>query len=41
LTETVSKESLIAAVLARVPKGTEDKNRQAIDIGFQLAREAK
>ena len=40
LTETVSRESLVAAVLARVPKGTEDKNRQAIDIGFQLAREA-
>lgn len=40
LTETVSRQSLVAAVLARVPKGTEDKNRQAIDIGFQLAREA-
>ena len=41
ITETVSRESLVAAVLARVPKGTEDKNRQAIDIGFQLAREAQ
>ena len=40
ITGTVSRESLVAAVLARVPKGTEDKNRQAIDIGFQLAREA-
>ena len=40
LTDTVSRESLVAAVLARVPKGTEDKNRQAIDIGFQMAREA-
>jgi 2-oxoglutarate ferredoxin oxidoreductase subunit gamma len=39
LTGTVSRESLVAAVLARVPKGTEDKNKQAIDIGFQLARE--
>ena len=41
ITETVSRESLVAAVLARVPKGTEEKNRQAIDIGFQLAREAQ
>lgn len=40
ITGTVSRDSLVAAVLARVPKGTEDKNRQAIDIGFQLAREA-
>ena len=41
LTGTVSRESLIAAVLARVPKGTEDKNRQAIEIGFKLAEEAR
>ncbi len=40
LTGTVSQESLVAAVLARVPKGTEDKNRQAIEIGFQMAKEA-
>ena len=40
ITGTVSRDSLVAAVLARVPKGTEDKNRQAIDIGFQLARES-
>ena len=40
ITETVSRESLVAAVLARVPKGTEEKNKQAIDIGFQLAKEA-
>ena len=30
-----------AAVLARVPKGTEDKNRQALDLGFQMAKEAQ
>ena len=41
LTGTVSRDSLVAAVLARVPKGTEDKNRKAIDIGFQLAKEAQ
>ena len=36
LTGIVSRESLVAAVLARVPKGTEDKNRRAIDIGFDM-----
>lgn len=41
LTGTVSKESLLAAVLARVPKGTEEKNTQAINIGFQMAQELK
>ena len=41
LTGTVSRESLEAAVLARVPKGTEDKNRQALDLGFQMAKEAQ
>ena len=39
LTGTVSRESLEAAVLSRVPKGTEDKNRKALDIGFRLAQE--
>ena len=41
LTQTVSQDSLIAAVLARVPKGTEAKNKQAIEIGFQLVRESQ
>jgi len=41
LTQTVSQDSLVAAVLARVPKGTEAKNKKAIEIGFQLAREAQ
>ena len=41
LTKTVSRDSLVAAVLARVPKGTEAKNTQAIDIGFRLAQEAQ
>jgi 2-oxoglutarate ferredoxin oxidoreductase subunit gamma len=36
----VSRESLEKAVLARVPKGTEDKNRKALDLGFQLAKQA-
>ncbi|HWR29077.1 MAG TPA: 2-oxoacid:acceptor oxidoreductase family protein, partial [Negativicutes bacterium] len=41
LTKTVSRESLVAAVLARVPKGTEDKNRKAIDIGFALVKDVQ
>ena len=41
LTGTVSRESLVAAVLARVPKGTEAKNTQAIDLGFQMAKDAQ
>ena len=41
LTQTVSRESLVAAVLSRVPKGTEDKNQKALDIGFQMANESQ
>ncbi|NLY54127.1 MAG: 2-oxoacid:ferredoxin oxidoreductase subunit gamma [Firmicutes bacterium] len=33
----VERESLEKAVLNRVPRGTEDLNRQALAIGFQLA----
>jgi 2-oxoglutarate ferredoxin oxidoreductase subunit gamma len=40
LTGIVSRESLISAVLARVPKGTEDKNRRAIDLGFEMTKDA-
>ena len=39
LTQTVSQASLIAAVLDRVPKGTEAKNQKAIEIGFALAKD--
>lgn len=35
LTGVVSRESLTEAVLARAPRGTEDKNRKAIEIGFR------
>ena len=41
LTGTVSRSSLETAVLARVPKGTEDKNRKALEIGFGLAEKAQ
>jgi 2-oxoglutarate ferredoxin oxidoreductase subunit gamma len=37
ITKVVSRESLEKAVMSRIPKGTEDKNRQALEIGFQLA----
>jgi 2-oxoglutarate ferredoxin oxidoreductase subunit gamma len=37
VTKIVSKESLIAAVLARAPKGTEEKNRKAVEIGYNQA----
>lgn len=34
--KVVSPESLEAAVLRRVPKGTEDLNRKALALGYQL-----
>ena len=37
LTEVVNKESLEAAVLNRVPKGTEELNRTALSEGYMLA----
>jgi 2-oxoglutarate ferredoxin oxidoreductase subunit gamma len=37
LTGMVSRESLERAVLARVPKGTEDLNRRALAAGFAAA----
>ena len=40
LTGAVSLESLTAAVLARVPKGTEDLNRQALAAGVGAAQAA-
>lgn len=35
ITDIVSKEDLLAAVLERAPKGTADKNRKAVEIGFR------
>ena len=40
LTGAVSLESLTTAVLARVPKGTEDLNRQALAAGVAAAKAA-
>ncbi len=39
LTEVVSREALTKAVLARVPKGTEGINQQALQVGFDAAEE--
>ena len=38
LTGVVSKESLVKAVLARVPKGTEALNEKAIELGMALIK---
>ncbi len=39
-TGIVGMEALTAAVLARVPKGTEQKNRDALNLGFEAGRSA-
>ncbi len=41
LTNVVSKEALTKAVLARAPKGTEEKNQKAVEIGFREALKVK
>ena len=41
LTDVVSKEDLTGAVLNRAPKGTEDRNRRAVEIGFSEALKIK
>jgi 2-oxoglutarate ferredoxin oxidoreductase subunit gamma len=38
LTKAVSVESVTKAVLARVPKGTEQKNKQALELGMTLVQ---
>ncbi len=37
ITKAISKDSLQKAVLDRVPKGTEDLNRKALSIGYEIA----
>lgn len=41
LTGVVSREAITQAVLARVPKGTEDLNKAALNAGFQKADQAR
>jgi len=36
LSKVVSRQSIERAILARVPKGTEDLNRRALEAGFAL-----
>jgi len=40
LTGIVSKESIKDAVLSRAPRGTEEKNQKALELGFTIARKA-
>lgn len=37
-TQIVSREAIEAAVLKRVPKGTEDLNRMALEAGYELVK---
>jgi 2-oxoglutarate ferredoxin oxidoreductase subunit gamma len=41
LTKVVSKKGLSEAVQRRAPKGTEEKNLQALEIGFELTRKKR
>ena len=41
LTGIVSQESIKDAVLERAPRGTEDKNKKALELGFSIARKVK
>jgi len=41
LTGIVNREALTDSVLGRAPRGTEDKNRAAIEIGFREAAKIK
>jgi 2-oxoglutarate ferredoxin oxidoreductase subunit gamma len=41
LTKIVSKQGLLEAVKKRAPKGTEERNLKAVEIGFELARKRK
>jgi 2-oxoglutarate ferredoxin oxidoreductase subunit gamma len=41
LTKIVSKQGLLETVRKRAPKGTEERNLKAVEIGFELARKRK
>ncbi|UCD16917.1 MAG: 2-oxoacid:acceptor oxidoreductase family protein [Candidatus Zixiibacteriota bacterium] len=41
LTGIVSREAIRDAVLARAPRGTEEKNKQALELGFSEAKKLK
>jgi 2-oxoglutarate ferredoxin oxidoreductase subunit gamma len=41
ITGICQKESILKAVLARAPRGTEDKNKMACEIGFEMGISAR
>jgi 2-oxoglutarate ferredoxin oxidoreductase subunit gamma len=41
ITKICSKQAILNAVLARAPRGTEEKNRQACELGYELGVNAK
>jgi len=41
VTDIVPKDELTEAVLARAPRGTEDRNRKAINLGYDEAKKIK
>ncbi|MFZ5354180.1 MAG: 2-oxoacid:acceptor oxidoreductase family protein [Bacillota bacterium] len=41
ITDIVDKDALEKAVLKRVPKGTEELNKKALAIGYEIAEESK
>lgn len=40
ITKAVTKEALMSAVLNRVPKGTEELNIKALELGYEIAEKA-
>ncbi len=41
LTDIVTRESLKKVVVRRAPRGTEDKNQKALDLGISVAKKVK
>jgi 2-oxoglutarate ferredoxin oxidoreductase subunit gamma len=41
LTDVVSREALKKVVLRRAPRGTEEKNQKALELGFAIAKKVK
>lgn len=41
ITKVITKESLEQAVLGRVPKGTEELNKKALSVGYEIAAKIK
>ncbi len=39
-TGVVSRESLLSALMSRIPQGTEDLNQKALELGWQCAKQA-